>query len=55
METTYHYLKAINLDEEPEYDTQIAQTKEEVIKLNNAGYTYIQTLENIGHVYRKRK
>jgi len=55
LETTMHYLKAINLDEEPEYDTQIAQTKEDVVKLNNAGYTYIQTLENIGHVYRKRK
>ena len=54
LETTYHYLKAINLDEDPEYDTQIAQTKEEVVKLNNAGYTYVQTIES-GHVYRKRK
>jgi integrase len=55
LETTMHYLKAINLDEEPEYDTQIAQTKEDIIKLNNAGYTFIQTVENIGHIYRKRK
>jgi integrase len=55
LETTMHYLKAIKLDEDPEYDTQVAQTKEDIIKLNNAGYTYIQTVESIGHIYRKRK
>jgi integrase len=55
LETTMHYLQAINLDEEPEYDTQIAQIKEDIVKLNNAGYTYIQTVEGIGHIYRKRK
>ena len=55
LETTMHYLQAINLDEDPEYDTQIAQTKDDIIRLNNAGYTYIQTIPDIGHVYRKRK
>jgi integrase len=55
LETTMHYLRAINLDEEPDYDTQIAQNKDDLIKLNNAGYTYIQTVEGIGHIYRKRK
>jgi len=55
LETTMHYLQAINLDDDPEYDTQIAQTKEDIVKLNNTGYNYIQTIEGIGHIYRKRK
>jgi integrase len=55
LETTMHYLQAINLDEDPEYDTQIAQTKEDIVKLNNAGYNYVQSVEGIGHIYRKRK
>jgi integrase len=55
LETTMHYLQAINLDEDPEYDTQIAQTKEDILKLNNAGYNYVQSVEGIGHIYRKRK
>ena len=54
LETTMHYLQAINLDEDPEYDTQTAQTKEDIIRLNNAGYTYVQTVDGM-HFYRKRK
>ena len=54
LETTMHYLRAIELDEDPEYDTQIAQTKEDIIRLNNTGYTYVQTADGM-HFYRKRK
>lgn len=55
LETTMHYLQAINLDDDPEYDTQAAITKDDVIRLNNAGYTYVQSIPDIGHFYRKRK
>ena len=55
LETTMHYINQIDLEGEPEYDTRIATTKEDIVQYNNAGYTYIQTVEGIGHIYRKRK
>ena len=54
LETTMHYLQAIVLDDDPEYDTQVAQTKEDIIRLSNAGYTKIDEKDGM-HFYRKRK
>jgi len=56
METTQHYLRAIVLDgeEDIEYTSKAVQTKEEAMKLIDANYQYVQTIDG-WHIYRKRK
>jgi len=54
LETTMHYLRAIVLDGEEEYVCKTAATPEQASKLIEAGFTYVQTIDNI-HLYRKRK
>ncbi|MCJ7633236.1 tyrosine-type recombinase/integrase [Candidatus Bathyarchaeota archaeon] len=56
IETTMHYIQAIVLDEEEdiEYTSKAVQTKEEIMKLVDAGYQYVQTVGE-WHIYRKRK
>jgi len=54
METTMHYLRAITLDGEVEYDVKTAKTADEVTELVKHGYTKQDEIDGI-HVYRKRK
>jgi integrase len=46
--------QAIFLYNTDEYITKVAHTPEEIIQLNDAGFTYIQSLDGL-HFYRKRK
>jgi hypothetical protein len=43
-----------NNTDEAEYISKAAQTKEEAMKLIDAGFQYIQTIDGY-HIYRKRK
>jgi len=54
LETTMHYLRAIVLDQEPEYISRAAKTIEEDMELINAGFQYITERDGI-KLYRKRK
>ena len=54
METTMHYLRAITLDGDIQYDCKTAKTPEEITKLIELGYTLADTIDGI-HLYRKRK
>jgi hypothetical protein len=54
METTMHYLRAITLDGDTQYDCKTAKTPEEITKLIELGYTLADTVNDI-HFYRKRK
>ena len=54
METTMHYLRAITLEGDIQYDCKTAKTPEEITKLIELGYTLADTIEGI-HFYRKRK
>ena len=54
LETTMHYLRAIVLDQEPEYISRTAKTIEEDMDLINAGFQYITERDGI-KLYRKRK
>jgi len=54
LETTMHYLRAIVLDQEPEYISRTAKTIEEDMQLINAGFQYITERNGI-KLYRKRK
>jgi hypothetical protein len=54
METTMHYLRAITLDGEVEYDCKTAKTADEIAKLIELGYTKADEIDGI-HFYRKRK
>ena len=54
LETTMHYLRAITLDGEEEYTCKTATNAKEASELIEAGFQYIQTIDNI-HLYRKRK
>jgi hypothetical protein len=54
METTMHYLRAITLDGDIQYDCKAAKTPEEITKLIELGYTLADTINDI-HLYRKRK
>jgi hypothetical protein len=54
LETTMHYLRAIVLDQEPEYISRTAKTIEEDQQLINAGFQYITERDGI-KLYRKRK
>jgi len=54
METTMHYLRAITLDGDIQYDCKTAKTPEEITKLIELGYTLADTVNDI-HFYRKRK
>jgi hypothetical protein len=54
LETTMHYLRAIVLDQEPEYDSRTARSIEEDQQLINAGYQYVTERDGI-KLYRKRK
>jgi hypothetical protein len=54
LETTMHYLRAIVLDQEPEYISRTAKTIEEDMQLINAGFQYITERDGI-KLYRKRK
>ncbi len=57
MQTTQHYLQALIVDgeEDIEYTSKAIQTKEEILKLTDAGYTYVQTTPDGWSIYRKRK
>jgi hypothetical protein len=54
METTMHYLRAITLEGDIQYDCKTAKTPEEITKLIELGYTLADTIDGI-HFYRKRK
>jgi hypothetical protein len=54
METTMHYLRAITLGGDIQYDCKTAKTPEEITKLIELGYTLADTIDGI-HFYRKRK
>jgi integrase len=54
LETTMHYLRAIVLDQEPEYISRTAKTIEEDQQLINAGFQYVTERDGI-KLYRKRK
>jgi hypothetical protein len=54
LETTMHYLRAITLEGDVEYDCKTAKTPEEITKLIELGYTLADTIDEI-HFYRKRK
>jgi len=54
METTMHYLRAITLDGDIQYDCKTAKTPEEITKLIEIGYNLADTVNDI-HFYRKRK
>src|SRR4030042_7128267 len=54
IETTMHYLRALVLDGEVEYDCKTATTPDEAKKLIEAGYIHADTIDGI-HLYRKRK
>ena len=54
IETTMHYLRAIVLDGDPEYDCKTAKTPEEITRLIELGYTKQDEIDGI-HFYRKRK
>jgi len=54
METTMHYLRAITLDGDVQYDCKTAKTPEEIQKLIELGYTKADEIDGI-HFYKKRK
>ena len=54
METTMHYLRAITLDGDIQYDCKTAKTPEEIAKLIELGFTKADEIDGI-HLYRKRK
>jgi len=59
LETTMHYLRAINLDEPEEYTTRTIQlgtsnTQKEIIELLDSGYQYITDADGYKY-FRKRK
>jgi integrase len=54
LETTMHYIRGITLNGEEEYTCKTASNTTEAMKLIEAGFTFIQTIDGI-HLYRKRK
>jgi hypothetical protein len=54
LETTMHYLRAIVLDQEPEYISRTSKTIEEDQQLINAGFQYVTERDGI-KLFRKRK
>jgi hypothetical protein len=54
METTMHYLRALVLEGDVEYDCKTAKTADEIQKLVTLGYTKQDEIDGI-HIYRKRK
>jgi integrase len=54
IETTMHYLRAIVLEGDIEFDCKTAKTPEEITKLVELGYTKADEIDGI-HIYRKRK
>jgi hypothetical protein len=54
METTMHYLRALVLEGDVQYDCKTAKTPEEMTRLIELGYTLADTVNDI-HLYRKRK
>ena len=54
METTMHYLRAITLEGDVQYDCKTAKTPEEIAKLIELGYTKADEIDGI-HFYKKRK
>jgi integrase len=56
LETTMHYLRAIILDEDPQYASAIATNVKEAQDLVNNGYEYVTGEYNDGgKIFRKRK
>ncbi len=53
IETTLIYTQLINFGEE-EYTSKAVKTPEEVMKLVDAGFQYVQTVDGL-HIYKKRK
>jgi len=54
METTMHYLRAIVLEGDIQYDCKTATTPQEATQLIELGYQLADTIDGI-HLYRKRK
>jgi hypothetical protein len=54
METTMHYLRAMVLEGDVQYDCKTAKTPDEISRLIELGYTLADTISDI-HFYRKRK
>jgi len=54
LETTMHYLRAIDLNEEEEYIVRTANTIEQATELLENGYEYVTDMDNI-KIFRKRK
>ena len=54
METTMHYLRAIVLEGDIQYDCKTATNVKEATELLERGFTYIQDIDGI-KIYRKRK
>jgi integrase len=59
LETTLHYIRAINLDEPEEYTTKTIQlgtpdTQKQIVELLDAGYIYITDADGYKY-FRKRK
>jgi hypothetical protein len=54
METTMHYLRAITLDGDVQFDCKTATTAKEAAQLIENGYQLADTIDGI-HLYRKRK
>jgi integrase len=52
--TTMLYTQLVALAEDPEYESQGVTTAKEAMKLVDAGYEYVNTIEGIS-IYRKRK
>ena len=56
LETTMHYIRAIILDEDPQYASAIAANVKEATDLVNNGYEYVTGEYNDGgKIFRKRK
>jgi hypothetical protein len=54
METTMHYLRAITLDGDIQYDAKVAETPEQITDLVSKGYSKADEIDG-KHIYRKRK
>jgi hypothetical protein len=52
--TTMLYTQLVALAEDPEYVSQGVTTAKEAMRLVDAGYEYVNTIEGIS-IYRKRK
>jgi integrase len=54
LETTMHYLRSIDLNEEEEYTVRTANTVQQAIELVENGFQYVTDIDNV-KIFRKRK